>query len=158
MKYRETTNTRNAYAHICGLAINRKIYIQVQFKRYMNMQDNLIAIVAAVTAAVVLLAIFISTVDTYYQQSQLDSINVEQDAFDLDPICNPCPNNSDFYHIGVLKGSQNISNTYMFVNLVDFASNLCCNIIGKPESEVVLSDIRGNVIYCIRIHIYMQCK
>ena len=119
------------------------------------MQDNVIAIVAAVTAAVVLLAIFISTANTNYQQSKSDSINVEQDIFDLDPICNPCPNNSDFYHIGILRGSQDISDTYMFVNLVDFTSNSCCNVIGKPESEVVLSDIRGNVIDYIYIYAIM---
>ena len=109
----------------------------------MNTYDNFIVIAATVTAAVVLvLATFISTIDAYYHQSPSDPFTLEEDAFDSDLLCDPCPNNSSFYHIGVLRGNQSISSSYMFVDLVDFSSN-CCNIIAKPKSEVYPTDIRG---------------
>ena len=85
----------------------------------MNMQNNLIAKAATVITAVVLvLAIFITTIDALYTQSPSDLFTAEQDAqspsdlftpkqdaFDSDIFCDPCPNNSNFYHIGVLRGS-----------------------------------------------------
>ena len=112
--------------------------------RDMNVQDNFIVIAATVTAAVVLVsAIFISTVDVCHQQSLPDLFNAEEDKFDFDVSCDPCPNNSTFYHIGVLKGNQSSSRSYMFVDLVDFPSNSCCNVIAKPTSEIDLTDIRG---------------
>ena len=110
----------------------------------MNTYDNFIVIAATVTAAVVLvLATFISTIDACYQQSPSDPFNVEEDAFDSDLFCDPCPNNSTFYHIGVLRGNQSFSSSYMFVDLVDFSTNSCCNITAKPKSEVYPTDIRG---------------
>ena len=112
----------------------------------MIIQDNLFVIAATVTAAVVLVsAIFISTVDVCYQQSPSDLFNAEENTFDSDVSCDPCPNNSTFYRIGVLRGNQSISSSYMFVDLVDFPSNSCCNVIAKPVSEVDPTDIRGKM-------------
>ena len=121
----------------------------------MYIQENLIAIAATVTAAVVLVsAIFISTIDVCYQQSPSDLFNVEENTFDSDLSCDPCPNNSGFWHIGVLRGNQTTSKSYMFVNLTDFPSNSCCNVIAQPTSKVNPTDIRGRRLYyysCIAI-------
>lgn len=111
-----------------------------------NIQDNLIVIATAVTAAVVLiLAISISTVDVCYQQSPPDLFNAEEDIIDSDVYCDPCPNNSTFYHIGILRGNQSTSSSYMFVDLVDFPNNSCCNVIAKPMSAVDQKDVRGKM-------------
>ena len=109
----------------------------------MNIQSTLIAKATTVIGAVVLvLAIFITTINVFYGENPSDLFNVKQDAFDSDPFCDPCPNNSNFYHIGVLRGSQSNISSYMFVNLSDFPSNSCCNVIAKPK--VYLTDIRGS--------------
>ena len=111
-----------------------------------------------VIAAVVLtLATFASGIDVYHEQGPSNRFE-QDDTSDSESACGPCPDNSNFFHVFVLRGRQTFS-SYMFVDLL---SN-CCNVVVKSASDVYPLDIRGkelnmqlHIIY-IKIYVMTDC-
>lgn len=100
-----------------------------------------------VIAAVVLtLATFASGIDVYHEQGPSNRFE-QDDTSDSESACGSCPDNSNFFHVFVLRGRQTFS-SYMFVDLL---SN-CCNVVVKSASDVYPLDIRGKELN-MQLHI-----
>ena len=110
----------------------------------MKIQDNL-TVMAAVAVALVL-----ATFNPVYCKQ-----TPEHDLIDSDPVYNPCPDNSTFYHISVQRENCDFS-SYMFVDLC--SSKICCNVVAKT-SNVYRIDIRGKkqtFCVCVRVCVFVH--
>ena len=108
------------------------------------MQYNLIVIATAVVLA---LAIFISTSDARHIQSRLN--RRDQDA-SSESNCGPCPDNSNFSYVYILRESRNFK-SYLYIDLL--SSNGCCDVVAKEHANPL--DIQGKMLNnCICIQNY----
>ena len=101
------------------------------------MQIKLISIIIAISLAV---AIFISTSDARHIPSQFNRRNQEAVNSNSKSACGPCPDDSNFSQVHILRGNDN-HKSYMFVDLL--SPNGCCDVIAKDISNPL--DIRGKV-------------
>ena len=94
------------------------------------------------TAVALVLGILISTIDICYERSPPDPFKQDYDtdvSCDSDYSCDLCPNSSKLYRIVVLRGSEESTKLYMFVDIL--SNNTCCNVVANHTRY--LTDIRG---------------
>ena len=100
----------------------------------MRMQNNIFVI----ATVVLVLGIFISTIDASYEESSPDVITSDLSS-DSDYSCDLCLNSSKLYHIAVLRGNKESKELYMFVDIL--STNTCCNVVANRTWY--LTDVRG---------------
>ena len=106
------------------------------------MQDYIIVIA---TTAVLVLGVYISTIDVCYEQDQTDP--PEQDA---NLSCDVCPNSSNLYNIYV----GNDHKLLMFVDVPSKCDSDCCYVGADHSCVSYLTDVRGKRYVATYVHCY----
>ena len=112
------------------------------------MQDYIIVIA---TTAMLVLGVYISTIDAYYEQDQTNP--PEQDPFILNLSCDVCQSSSNLYNIYV----GNNRKLLMFVDAPSKCNSYCCNV-GAEDYNCVsyLQDVRGKRYVAMYVHCYIS--
>ena len=112
------------------------------------MQDYIIVIA---TTAVLVLGVYISTIDAYYEQDQTNPL--EQDPFILNLSCDVCQGSSNLYNIYV----GNDRKLLMFAEIPSNCNSNCCYVGAEHYNRVCyLKDVRGKRYVAMYVHCYIS--